>query len=149
VVVATHLLSRPVKWIQDRRENLMSDNHAREDEITISFAADEQGVILGAKVDFLEGAGAYPCAMSCTTMFSAMLFSGPYRMPKLGTSSTTVHTNAFGRGGYRGPWMIETVGREQMMDCLAAHLGIDPLEIRRRNVIAMEELLHVAERHGV
>jgi carbon-monoxide dehydrogenase large subunit len=140
VTVATHILGRPVKWIQDRRENLMGDNQARRDNITMTFAADEEGHVLAAKIDFLEGAGAYPCAMSTTTMFSAMLFTGPYKIPKVGYSSQSVNTNTFGRGGYRAPWMIDSVGREQMMDALAAHLGIDPLEIRRRNVIQMADL---------
>ena len=68
----------------------------------------------------------------------------------LGASAQTVHTNTPGRGSYRGPWMIETVAREQMIDCLAARLGIDPLELRRRNVIARTRpAVHDAERDGV
>ena len=54
---------RPVKWIQDRRENLMCDQHAREDQATVTFAADDDGRLLGAKVDFLESAGAFAVAV--------------------------------------------------------------------------------------
>jgi carbon-monoxide dehydrogenase large subunit len=141
-VLASRILGEPVKWIQDRRENLMSDQHSREDQVTVTIAADEEGTILGAKADFLESCGSFAVAGSCTTVFSAMLFPGPYRFSNFAASSRTVHTNTQGRGGYRGPWMIETVVREQMIDVLAAHLGMDPLELRRRNVIGVDELPH-------
>ena len=139
-VLASRRLGRPVKWIQDRRENLMADDHAREDLATVTIAAEEDGTLLAAKVRFLEGAGAFPAAHSSASVFSAMLFPGPYRVPAFVASAQTVHTNTQGRGAYRGPWMIETVVREQMIDCLAAELGIDPLELRRRNAIREDEL---------
>ena len=140
VVLATRRLGRPVKWIQDRRENLMCDHHAREDQVTVTMAVDEQGTVLGARTAFLEGAGAFPAAFSSATIFSSMVFPGPYRVPAYAASARTVHTNTAGRGAYRGPWMIETVGREQMLDCLARKLGVDPLDLRRRNVITEAEL---------
>jgi len=140
VVLATRRLGRPVKWIQDRRENLMSDHHAREDQVTLTMAVDDEGTILGLKAEFLESCGAYPAAFSSATPFTTMVFPGPYRVPVCAASARTVHTNTAGRGSYRGPWMIETVGREQMLDHVAARLGIDPLELRRRNVIGEEEL---------
>jgi carbon-monoxide dehydrogenase large subunit len=143
VVLASRRLGRPVKWIQDRRENLVCDQHAREDQATVTLAANEDGVVQAARVEFLEGAGAFPAAFGSATVFSTLLFSGPYRLPALAASARTVHTNTAGRGSYRGPWMFETVAREQMIDCLAARLGIDPLELRRRNVIRDEDLPYV------
>lgn len=140
VVLASRRLGRPVKWIQDRRENLVADDHARDDQATVTMAADDNGVLVGAQVDFTEGAGAFPAAFGSATMFSSILFPGPYRLPAFAASARTVHTNTPGRGSYRGPWMFETVAREQMMDCLAAELGIDPLELRRRNVIGGDDL---------
>jgi carbon-monoxide dehydrogenase large subunit len=140
VVLATRRLGQPVKWIQDRRENLMSDEQAREDRGTVTFAADENGVLLGAKVELTESAGAFPAAFASATILSSMAFPAPYRIPVYSASAVTVHTNTAGRGGYRAPWMFETVAREQMMDCLAARLGIDPLELRRRNVVREDEL---------
>jgi carbon-monoxide dehydrogenase large subunit len=140
VVLATRLLGVPVKWIQDRRENLMSDQHAREDQATVTMAADEDGKLLAAKVEFVESCGAFAMAGSSATILCAMVFPGPYRLPLFSGSGSTVYTNTQGRGGYRGPWMIETVVREQMLDVLAAKLGIDPLELRRRNVLHDEEL---------
>ena len=140
VVLATRMLGRPVKWIQDRRENLMSDHHAREDHVTLTVAADDDGTIRGMKAEFLESCGAYPAAFASSAPFTMMIFPGPYRVPAVAASARTVHTNTAGRGSYRGPWMIETVGREQVLDRLAARLGIDPLELRRRNVIQEDEL---------
>ena len=139
-VLASRRLGRPVKWIQDRRENLMADEQAREDLATVTIAAEEDGTLLAAKVRFVEGAGAFPAAHASASVFSAMLFPGPYRIPTFAASAETVHTNTQGRGSYRGPWMIETVVREQMIDCLAAKLGMDPFELRRRNAIREDEL---------
>ena len=69
--------------------------------------------------------------------FVGMLFTGPVQDPHgSGSRRTAVYTNTCGRCSYRGPWMMETVGREQMMDTVARQLGIDPLELRRRNVVA-------------
>jgi carbon-monoxide dehydrogenase large subunit len=140
VVVVAKLLGRPVKWIQDRRENLVADEQAREDMATVTMAADQDGTLLGTKVEFLEVAGAFPSAGGSAAVFTTILFPGPYRIPAYAASAKTVLTNTSGRGAYRGPWMFETVAREQMIDCVARQLGIDPLELRRRNVIREEDL---------
>ncbi|HEV2310722.1 MAG TPA: molybdopterin cofactor-binding domain-containing protein, partial [Acidimicrobiia bacterium] len=70
----------------------------------------------------------------------AMLFPGPYRIPKLGFRTTAVWTNTCGRGAYRGPWMMETVAREEILDLAARAVGVDPLELRRRNCVRTDEL---------
>jgi carbon-monoxide dehydrogenase large subunit len=140
VVLATHRLGRPVRWTQDRRENLMADQHCREDVATVTMAADEDGHILGTKVEFVEGGGAFVMSGGSAAVLGTMIFTGPYRIPVVSASARCVHTNTQGRGGYRGPWMFETVAREQMIDCLAAKLGMDPLELRRRNVIGDDEM---------
>jgi carbon-monoxide dehydrogenase large subunit len=140
--LASRLLGRPVKWIQDRRENLMADEHPREDWATVTMAVDDDGKILGCRVAFTEGAGAYPSPFSSASILSCMVFPGPYRMPAYGFSAQSVHTNTMGRGSYRGPWMIETVVREQMLDVVAAKLGIDPVELRRRNLVHNDEAPH-------
>ena len=133
-------LGRPVKWIQDRRENLGADEQSRGDMATVTVAATHDGVLLGAQADFLEDAGAFPSPQSSATILEAMVFSGPYRLPAFGASGKTIYSNKFGRGAYRGPWMFETVAREQMMDCLATELGMDPLDLRRKNVLRDEDL---------
>jgi carbon-monoxide dehydrogenase large subunit len=140
VVLAGKRVGRPVKWIEDRRENLMAGQHARNDRITVSFALDADHHIVGARVHLVEDVGAFPAAGSNAGGFIGLLFTGPYKIPRIGYSAEAVFTNTCGRCSYRGPWLMETVGREQMIDTVARRLGIDPLELRRRNVIHDSDL---------
>jgi carbon-monoxide dehydrogenase large subunit len=140
VVLAGKRLGRPVKWIEDRRENLMAGQHARNDRMTMSVALDADGHILGARVELVEDVGAFPAGGSMAIAFVGLLFTGPYKIPRTGYSAKGVYTNTCGRCSYRGPWMMETAGREQMMDTIARQLGIDPLELRRRNVVQDADL---------
>jgi len=140
VVLAAKRLGAPVKWIEDRRENLLAANHARSDVATVSLALDADGHVLAAKLDHLEEAGAWPVGgTGGVGPFVAMLFPGPYRIPRIWWRSRVVWTNTAGRGAYRGPWMFESVAREQMLDVAARATGIDPLELRRRNVVGDDE----------
>ncbi len=140
VVLAGRRVGRPVKWIEDRRENLMAGQHARNDRITVGLALDDEFHILGARVHLVEDVGAFPAAGSNAGGFIGLLFTGPYTIPRIGYSAEAVFTNTCGRCSYRGPWMMETVGREQMIDTVARRLGVDPLELRRRNVIEDDDL---------
>ncbi|MBV9384617.1 MAG: xanthine dehydrogenase family protein [Streptosporangiaceae bacterium] len=141
VVAATRQLGRPVKWIEDRNENLLGGGHAREEQMTVSVAADDAGHFTGVRVEQLENVGAYPFpGNGSTAMAGSMIFPGPYRIPALSYAARAVYTTTCGRCAYRGPWMMETVAREQMVDLLARRLGMDPLELRRRNVITAEDL---------
>ncbi len=141
VVMASVVAGRPVKWIEDRRENLIAANSARCERVTVKMAFDAEGSILGAAMDYLDDVGAYPIGgLSSTGGLVGMVFPGPYRVPRFGFRSTTVYTNTCGRAAYRGPWQMETVAREIMMDIAARGMDIDPLELRRRNVIQRSEL---------
>jgi aerobic carbon-monoxide dehydrogenase large subunit len=140
VVAAGKRLGRPVKWIEDRRENLMSGQHARHDSMTVSFAIDDAGHILGVRAELVEDVGSFAAAGSSAIGFVGLLFPGPYKIPKVGFSAKAVYTNTCGRCSYRGPWMMETLAREQMMDVAARQIGLDPLEFRRRNVIGESDL---------
>jgi len=141
VIAAAKHLGRAVKWVEDRRENLIAANHARVDSATVRMALDDDGHILGVRLDHLEDVGAFPKSGSGTIGgFVGVLFPGPYRVGRLGFRSRGVSTNTCGRGAYRGPWMFETVAREEMMDVAARAIGIDALELRRRNVIHASEL---------
>ncbi|HEY8218044.1 MAG TPA: xanthine dehydrogenase family protein molybdopterin-binding subunit [Acidimicrobiia bacterium] len=141
VVAAATRLGCAVKWIEDRRENLIASMHARADVATVDVAVDAEGRLVAARMDHLEDCGAYPVGgTGGVGPFAAMLFPGPYRLPKMGFTTTAVWTNTCGRGAYRGPWMFETVAREEMMDLVARAIGVDPLELRRRNVVGTDEL---------
>jgi carbon-monoxide dehydrogenase large subunit len=142
VLLAAKQVRRPVKWIEDRRENLIAANQARHDVATMTLALDKEGHILAANFHLLEGVGAYPVGGGAGAggRLVAMMFTGPYRIPKVGFSSETVFTNTCGKAPFRGPWAVETIAREQMIDAVAHEIGVDPLELRRRNIIHQAEL---------
>ena len=105
------------------------------------MATDDAGHFTGVQVQQVENVGAYPFPGNGSTAGAgSLIFPGPYRIPALSYGAKAVYTKTCGRCAYRGPWMMETVGREQMVDVVARRLGIDPLELRRRNVISPAEL---------
>ena len=145
VVIASRLIGgRPVKWIEDRAENLISGGHSREECLTLTVAVDEDGTLLAAKGHQIEDVGAFPRpGDGMAGSSSLMLFPGPYRWSgpgSVGYLAQGAFTNTCGRTAYRGPWMMETTAREQMVDVVAQKLGIDPLEMRRRNIISTADM---------
>jgi aerobic carbon-monoxide dehydrogenase large subunit len=141
VLLASYHTGRPLKWIEDRQENLVAGTASRAERATITLAADEDGTILGLAVDHLDEVGAYPMAGSAASM-GAMIFTGPYQIPRFAFTSHSVYTNTLGRAPYRGPWQFETYFREQAVDCLARVCGLDPIDMRRRNVLHRSDLPH-------
>jgi carbon-monoxide dehydrogenase large subunit len=137
IAIAARLLNRPVKWIEDRYENLVAGPHARREFVDVSIGTSEDGVILAMKVDQYQDCGAF--GGSGGGNFVKMV-PGAYRIPSVEVRSTSVRTNTSSRAAYRGPWMMESLLRETMMDIIARGLGIDPLELRRRNIIHRSEL---------
>ena len=141
VALAARRLGRTLKWIEDRRENLIASNHARADIGECAFAMDDNGRLLGTYLDHLEDAGAFPVgATGGAGPLVGLLFTGPYKSSLAAFRTRAAWTNTCARGAYRGPWMFETVAREQMVDAAAREVGLDPLEWRRRNVIGREDL---------
>ncbi len=69
-----------------------------------------------------------------------MLFPGPYRVPRAGFTTKTIYTNTVGRTAYRGPWQFESLAREVLLDISARRMGMDPVELRRRNLLRQDEL---------
>ena len=137
VVLASRLLGRPVKWIEDRRENLMAAGHSRNEAGTVRLAIDEDHVIQAITIDHVADVGAYP---GCPAVMDLPLLPGPYKIPRLGFASKMVWTNTMGKAAYRGPWMFETTAREMAIDHAARTLGIDPIELRRKNLLASTDL---------
>jgi len=141
VVMSSVRLGVPVKWIEDRRENLIASAHGRDDLMGLEAAFDADGVLLALRADHVENVGAYPYAGTASAgALVGMCLSGPYRVGRTGYGNTAVYTNTLGRAPYRGPFLMETVGPEQLMDVAARQLGLDPLELRRRSVITDTDL---------
>jgi carbon-monoxide dehydrogenase large subunit len=141
VVLAAKLLGRPVRWIEDRRENLTAAAHARDERMDLAIALDTDGTITAIRGDYIENIGAYQ-TMGSSGMgaFIAPFLTNAYKIPKVGFASQTVYTNTCGKAPYRGPFLMYAVGIEQLMDTAARELAVDPLELRRRNVIQAEDL---------
>ncbi|MET0908210.1 MAG: molybdopterin cofactor-binding domain-containing protein, partial [Ilumatobacteraceae bacterium] len=140
IMAAFKLGSAPVKWIEDRRENLIASNQARSEEGDLTFAVDADGHILAVKCNFFEEVGAYPPAAGATATLAIGVFTGPYKIPIIIPGCTAVYTNTVGKSAYRGPWALETIFREQMMDHVAREIGMDPIEFRRVNIIQPGDL---------
>jgi carbon-monoxide dehydrogenase large subunit len=93
------------------------------------------------RAHLIENVGAYPSSgIGSSAGFVGTMLPGPYRIPKVAFSATAVFTTTGGRVSYRGPWLMESVGREQIIDHAARQLGLDPLELRRRNVVRADDL---------
>jgi carbon-monoxide dehydrogenase large subunit len=135
VIVAGLILRRPVKWIEDRFEHMIAANQAREQECTLKLAFDPDARLLGAQIHYLNDNGAYPHYPD-QTLGVAMFMWGAYRLPRFEFLLQGLHTNTVGLGGYRGPWAIETLVRETVLDLAARQIGLDPVELRRRNLVA-------------
>ncbi|MFG1929264.1 xanthine dehydrogenase family protein molybdopterin-binding subunit [Mycobacterium sp. NPDC048908] len=141
VVLAATLLGRPVRWIEDRRENLTAASHARDEKMDLSMALAADGTVTAIRGEYVENIGAYQ-TMGSLGMggFVAPFLSNAYKISKTGFASQAVYTNTCGKAPYRGPFLMYAVGIEQLMDTAARQIGVDPLELRRRNVIRSEDL---------
>jgi aerobic carbon-monoxide dehydrogenase large subunit len=138
------LLRRPVKWIEDRAEHLVSTNHSRQQEHHISVAFDDEGHILGLRDEIWHDNGAYLRTHGVTVpQVTITMLAGPYRIENYRTTVHVMSTNKTPAGTYRGPGRYEgTFVREQALNVAAERIGIDRVEIRRRNLLRQQDLPH-------
>ncbi len=136
---ASHALRRPVKWVEDRSENLTTSGQAREESFDVRAAVSNDGDLLGLDVKMVIDTGAYPGMGTMVPGIVEAMLPGPYKLAALGFESTAVTTNKASYVAYRGPWASETFVRERVLDLLAKDLGLDPVEIRLRNVAPRTE----------
>jgi carbon-monoxide dehydrogenase large subunit len=139
VVAAALLFGRPLKWIEDRYENLISANQAREQEMTLQLAFDAEGHLLGCHATGAINNGAFPTVADANIAPIAFLWSA-YKMPAFGFLTQGLYSNTVGLAAYRGPWAIETLARETAFDVAAKQIGIDPIELRKRNIVREADL---------
>ncbi|HEY1362020.1 MAG TPA: xanthine dehydrogenase family protein molybdopterin-binding subunit [Xanthobacteraceae bacterium] len=139
---AAHATGRPVKWTEDRREHLLCVNHAREAECDIEIACARDGTILGLRGHAYVDVGAYMRTNGAVGARNvAQFMSGPYRIPNIDVDVALELTNKTPAGTYRGPGRFETdFFRERLLDMVAHELGIDRVELRRRNLVAHHEM---------
>jgi carbon-monoxide dehydrogenase large subunit/6-hydroxypseudooxynicotine dehydrogenase subunit gamma len=141
VCVGALRLDAPIKWIEDRREHLIAANHSRQQRHAIRAAVDRDGHILAFDDEFLHDQGGYVRTHAATVPdLAAVMLPGPYRVPAYRAVGRIRLTNKTPGGTYRAPGRYEsTFARERMMDAIAARLGLDRVELRRRNLIDKSE----------
>src|SRR5215470_17469690 len=141
VCLAALRLGRPVKWIEDRREHLIAANHSRQQRHKVRAAVDAEGRLLAIDDDFFHDQGGYVRTHAATVPdLAAAMLPGPYRVPAYRAVGRVRLTNKTPCGTYRAPGRFEsTFARERMIDAIAARLGLDPIAVRRRNLIDPSE----------
>jgi carbon-monoxide dehydrogenase large subunit len=139
---AARHVGRPVKWTEDRRENLMAMNHAREAEVEVEIACERDGTIVALRGHAHADMGAYMRTNGAVGARNiAQFMAGPYRIPNVKLDVSLWMTNKTPVGTYRGPGRFETdFFRERLLDMVARDLGLDRVEFRRRNLVPCSEM---------
>jgi carbon-monoxide dehydrogenase large subunit len=130
-------LGRPLKWVESRREHMMTICHGRSQFADVALAASADGRILGLRLHVVADVGAY--LMAATAFIPPLtleMSTGPYDIRSAEASLVEVYTNKVPTGPYRGAGRPEAAFYlERALDILARDMGLDPAEIRRRNFI--------------
>jgi carbon-monoxide dehydrogenase large subunit len=143
VCALARLLRRPVKWVGDRREDLLASTQAWDEEIHAELAVTPDGSIRGLRARVAADVGAYsayPWTAAIEPVQVISFLPGPYRVPHYRGEARSVATNKPPMGPYRGVGRpVSTFVTEALLDRAARHLGLDPVELRLRNVIRPED----------
>ncbi len=145
VVWASHRVGgKPVKWVSTRSEALLGDSQGRDQVVTGELALDERGKVLGLRVNALHAMGSHVFgAAMVVPLFAMRLAPGVYQIPAVHAVGRAVLTNTIPLSPYRGAGRPEaTFLIEQLLDRAARVIGIDPVEIRRRNFIPASAMPH-------
>jgi CO/xanthine dehydrogenase Mo-binding subunit len=142
VLVAAMRFGRPVKWIEDRREHLMCANQGREQRHVARIAADANGLILGIEDEIFHDQGAYVRTHGANVPNRTLcMLTGNYRVPAYRGVAHFRLTNKTPAATYRAPGRFEsTFVRSRLVDAVADKLGIDRVEVRKRNLIHASEM---------
>ncbi|HLG89334.1 MAG TPA: xanthine dehydrogenase family protein molybdopterin-binding subunit [Alphaproteobacteria bacterium] len=141
VIWAARKLGRPVRWIADRTEAFLADEHGRDVYVRAELGLDANGRFLGLKANFFVNLGAYFSAMSCGLFGNVGGIAGVYRIGAIAGEIRGFFTNRQPTAPYRGAGRPEaTFTIERLIDLAAREMGIDPFELRRRNLIPPEAM---------
>ncbi|MCY0902987.1 MAG: xanthine dehydrogenase family protein molybdopterin-binding subunit, partial [Firmicutes bacterium] len=142
IAFAARELDRPVKWSEDRREHFLATTHGRDHVEWIELAGDRDGTLRAIRVKVLANMGAYlsTAAPGVPTILFALIVPGPYTIAYASADVYGVFTNSTPTDAYRGAGRPEaTYLLERMIDLFAQEIGMDPVEVRRRNLIAPDQ----------
>jgi carbon-monoxide dehydrogenase large subunit len=136
VIWATQRVGRPVRWLSDRAEAFLSDEHARDIMADVALALDRDGRFLALRVGYDANVGAYLTGRSLAPVNNIGGIAGVYGTPAIAAEIRGVFTNTVPLGPYRGAGRPEaSYVIERAIDVAAGELGIDPFELRRRNLV--------------
>jgi carbon-monoxide dehydrogenase large subunit len=129
-------LGRPARWAEARTENLVGMTHGRAQRQTVTIGGRRDGTVTAYRLEILQDAGAYPRMGAFLPALSILMAPGPYAISRAEAVATSVVTNTTPVGAYRGAGQPEaTAAIERAMDLFAAEIGLDPAEVRRKNLL--------------
>jgi carbon-monoxide dehydrogenase large subunit len=129
-------LGRPARWAETRSENMVALGHGRAQHQELTLGGTRDGMLEAYRMKILQDAGAYPDIGGILPMLTKMCASGPYAIPKIEVDATSVVTNTTPLVPYRGAGRPEaTQAIERAIDAFAHEAGLDPAEVRRKNLI--------------
>src|SRR5437588_1339075 len=138
-------LGRPVRWIEGRSEHLMSATHSRDQLHDVEVGFDDDGRILAVRDNYIVDCGAWNPIGSGVAYNTAVHLTGPYKIEHLAASGRIVATNKVPNAPYRGAGRPEAAfAMERSIDLVAQTLGLEPAELRRRNMIRADEMPYAA-----
>lgn len=141
VAIAAMQLGRPVKWIEDRLEAFLATTHARDEVHEVEVAFDADGTLRGLRVESRRNAGGRFAVFGGGPLFTAFgMLPGPYTWDAVSGHGRLVATNTMSTGAYRGFGQTQAAMiRERAVDLVATELGVDPVELRARNMIRPDQ----------
>ncbi len=135
------MIGRPVQWIEDRREHLMCSCHSRDQLHEVEIGFDHEGRITALRDHFIFDCGAWNPVGAGIPYNTAAHLAGPYRIENLAVTGRIAVTNKVPNAPYRGAGRPEAAfATERMMDLIAGTLGLEPADVRQRNMIAADEM---------
>jgi len=140
VAWAARKTGRPLRWVETRSENLVGMTHGRAQEQTVTLGGTSDGQILAYRLEVVQDTGAYPRMSGFLPFLTKLMAVGPYDIPHVQTAARTVVTNTTPISAYRGAGRPEaTAAIERAVDLFAAEIGMDPAEVRWKNLIAPDK----------
>ena len=129
-------LGRPARWAETRNENLVGMTHGRAQIQKVTIGGSRDGTVGAYRIEILQDSGAYPRFGAFLPALTILMAPGPYAFPRAEAVATSVVTNTTPVGAYRGAGRPEaTAAVERAMDLFAAEIGVDPAEVRRKNLL--------------
>jgi aerobic carbon-monoxide dehydrogenase large subunit len=138
---AAKRLGASLKWVEDRSENLAAAGGARDESLELEAAVKADGTLLGLRVKMAmnQGAGSVMPPSPVVAKIAGYMLPGPYRWSAYSFAATVACTNKAPYISLRGPWAVETLVRERLLDLIARRVGLSPVEVRKRNLIPLSQ----------